>query len=99
MCKVWFPGSYRANAEAFLKEPAEALDVGFSLALRRIAGQSGQPQAAVTWLCSDSVQELLVETARLLHTHSLDAERKAAEAVGLEVRFSFSVMNWLGNRD
>ena len=85
LCKLWYPDSYISNIAAFLNEPAENLDTGFSLRLQQLAGAN--PAAAMAWLCSEPVQELLGCTMFTFSAHSLAAERKAAEVVGLAAPF------------
>ncbi len=80
LCRTWHPHTFLRACAAFLKEPAEALDVGFSMQLMELARATGGEMQAVSWLASDDVQAFLTDTCRALFLNSLEAERRAADA-------------------
>ena len=79
MCRRWWPQTYRHAISKFLQATTEELDVGFSLELQRLAlAQEGEMQQRA-FLSSDKVQKFLEASVVAFFSHSLAAERKAAE--------------------
>ena len=86
MCRKWFPVTYTRAVTHFLKAPAGELDVGFGLQLQGLAlAQVGELQQRA-FMLSDVVQELLEGAAVAFFSHSLAAERAAAEVKRREGR-------------
>ena len=81
MCRKWFPHTYRRAITSFLQSATGDLDVGFSLELQALALAQHDEPSQRAFMMDDNVQDLLEHAANVLLLHSLDAERKAAEAV------------------
>ena len=86
MVAKWFPSSHRNAITTFLQAEAAELDVGFSLALQRLALAEDGEMAQRAFLLRRDVQEMLENAARAFLANSLSAERAAAEVKRKEGR-------------
>ena len=89
MSKTWFQDEGCTavdNVHAFLQVDVRQLDVGLSLQLRELAFAQGDGTeiAAASWLLSPPVQEMIDTLAKIVLANSLEAERRHAQAKGLE---------------
>ena len=78
-CKKWFPTTYLNEIMQFLNAESEILDVGVSMQLRDIAVDQRNEAQALAWMSSGPVQDFLEQIANDILSHSLDAERRAAQ--------------------
>ena len=79
MSRRWFPHGVPFNQHSFLAQNPEQLDVGAGLQLHGLAWSRGSEAAAVAWLLSRPVQDLLEKLAACLLANSLPAERRHAQ--------------------
>ena len=70
----------------FLNAESDILDVGVSMQLRDIALDQRNEMQALAWMSSGPVQDFLEQIANDLLSHSLDAERRAAQVKRWESR-------------
>ena len=80
LCRRWFPETFVKAILDFLHASMENLDVGVSQQLRELAGVGRSESQAIGWLASAPVQDLLEQICREILCHSLDVERRAAQA-------------------
>ena len=86
MCRKWFPATHTPAVTSFLQTRAADLDVGFSLQLQKLAlAQVGEMEQR-GFLLSDVVQDFMEDAAIAFCSHSLAAERAAAEVKRREGR-------------
>ena len=86
MCRRWFPNSCRIAIGDFLAAPAADLDVGFTLELRNLALAQIGERRQYEFMLSEVVQEFLEGSAIAFCSHSLAAERLAAQVKRRESR-------------
>ena len=75
LIRTWFPVTYIDQVKAFLKTDRKFLDLGLSLVLQSIAIAKGGSDAAVDFLQSEPVQDVLIEFVLRCEVTSLPAER------------------------
>jgi hypothetical protein len=84
LSKKWFPHTWLQAIYTFLHEPPERLDLGVGQQLHSLAWGQGSEAAAITWLASLSVQEVIDGICVITLLNSLDVERRHKEAKSWE---------------